>query len=76
MCARGQGHSLAFVQGQSDFDSFTNSLLRLLCQLKTIFHIEPPWVKETNAPSNVHGTMTKMSVMPINEETPLKVFRS
>ena len=52
---QGQGHSLTFVQGHSDFSNFFPQKTQWLFEAK--FHMEPPWDVGMKICTNVSADM-------------------
>ena len=65
MNAKGQDHSLTFVQGHSVFNNFKHFYSETIGPIEAEFHLEPPWDDWTKFCSNGPGHMTKMAAMPI-----------
>ena len=65
MDIKGQGHSLALVQGHSDA-TFSNFFpLETAEPIEDKFHVEPPLDGGMKECSNGPGHMTNMAAMPI-----------
>ena len=64
MNIKGQGHSLTFVQGQSDLTFYFFSL-ETAKPIEAKFHLCPPWDEGTKVYSNGPIHMTNMAAMPI-----------
>ena len=65
MNIKGQGHSLTFVQGNSEstFSNFLSS--KKAMPIEAIFHVEPSWEGRMKVNTNSVCHMTKMATMPI-----------
>ena len=65
MNIKGQGHSLTFVQGQSD-SKFSNFFsLETPMPIEAKFYVEPPMDEAMKGNTNGLCHMTKMAAMPI-----------
>ena len=63
MNIKGQGHSLTFVQGHSDW-TFSNFFsLETARPIETKFHVEPPWDGVMKVNTNGLCRITKMAAM-------------
>ena len=61
MNIKGQGHSMALVQGHSDSNFF---FLDTAAPIEAKFHMEPPWDGGMKNCSNGPGHMTNMATKP------------
>ena len=69
MNVNGQGHSLTFVQGQSD-STFSNFFsLETAKPFKAKFHMEPPWDGGLKVSTNGLCHMNKMDALSICGKT-------
>ena len=65
MNIKGQGHSLTFIQGNSD-STFSNFFsLETPRPIEAKFHVEPPWDEGMKVSTIGLCHMTKMAVMSI-----------
>ena len=65
MNIKGQGHSVALVQGHSDSTFANFFFLETAKPIEAKFHVEPPWDGGTKVCSNCPDHMINMAAMPI-----------
>ena len=70
MNIKGQGHSLALVQGRSDSTLKFFFCLDTAKPIEAKFHVYPQWDGETKVCSNGPGHMTNMAAMSIYSKNP------
>ena len=76
MNIKGQGHSLALVQGHS-VSSFSNFFfLETARSIDVKFHVKPPWDRGTKIYSNGLGHLTIIASNPIYGANLKKIFFS
>ena len=63
---KGQGHSLALVQGHSDSTFLKFFSLETAGPIEAKFHVKPPWNRWMKIYSNGPGHMTNVADMPIH----------